>query len=63
MTSFKVYLMIVFNTLISSFLMINLTTLLFDDFPNKPVNLWNFKTEWKSVFNGNSNKKEREDEV
>lgn len=50
--------MIIFNTLILSFLMINLTTLLFDDFPNKPVNLWNFKTEWQAVFNSKEKTKD-----
>lgn len=62
MASFKIYLVLLFNVIISSILMINLSTLLFDDTPNNPPDFSNISNQWNSIFkttrgdNANMNK-------
>lgn len=48
--SLKIYLIILFNTIISAHLVMNLCTLLFDDAPNDPVNFSDFPNSWKLIF-------------
>jgi hypothetical protein len=48
--SLKVYLIILFNTMISSILILNLVTLLFDHYPNNPPDFTNFKSDINSIF-------------